>query len=233
MVFELLAFLVAIVIYRAMRATRGDHLTAAQRWSLFAALAVGAVIGSRVLNWLDSPVVGLTRAADVLALIGGQTVVGAILGGWIAVEVQKRRIGIATSTGDLLAVPAAAGMAVGRIGCFLTGLSDGTHGLPTALPWGIDLGDGISRHPTALYESLFLAVLALILWRLHGRLAHGLTFVCFVVAYLSFRLAVDMLKPGVPFALGLTAIQWACVGGLTYYAARYIRASSPLLWRAS
>ena len=30
---------------------------------------------------------------------------------------------------------------VGRIGCFLSGLPDGTYGLPSSLPWAIDLGD--------------------------------------------------------------------------------------------
>ena len=233
MVFELLAFAVGIVVYQSMREKQGDHLTVAQRWSLFAALAVGAVIGSRILNWLDAPTFSFTRTSDFVALIGGQTVVGGLLGAWIAVEIQKRRIGIVTSTGDLLAVPAAAGMAVGRIGCFLTGLSDGTHGLATTMPWGIDLGDGIARHPTALYESLFLAVLALVLWRVQRRLAHGVTFVAFVVAYLSFRLCVDMLKPGVPLAFGLTAIQWACVAGLAYYAVRYLRTSLLMPRRAS
>ena len=39
-----------------------------------------------------------------------------------------------------------------------------------------------------------------------------------MAAYLGFRIAVDSLKPGVSLALGLTAIQWACAGGLAYYA---------------
>ena len=43
MVFELLAFAVGIVVYQSIREKQGDHLTVAQRWSLFAALAVGAV----------------------------------------------------------------------------------------------------------------------------------------------------------------------------------------------
>lgn len=224
--FDLLAVLTGIVLYRAARSTRGDHISVGQRWSLFAAIAVGAVIGSRVLNGLDASMAIVSGLPDLMTLIGGQTVVGGLLGAWIAVEIQKRRLGIHTSTGDLVAVPAAAGMAVGRIGCFLTGLSDGTHGVATTLPWGIDLGDGIARHPTALYESLFLAVLAVSLWRLQSRLSRGLTFVSFVVAYLTFRLCVDTLKPGAPLALGLTAIQWACVSGLSYYAWRYTRATT-------
>lgn len=222
--FELLAILTGVALYQSARATRGDHISTAHRWSLFAAIAVGGVVGSRLLNWLEDPSASVRQWSDVVALIGGQTIVGGLLGAWIAVEIQKRRLGITSSTGDLLAVPAAGAMAVGRIGCFLTGLSDGTYGVATSLPWGIDFGDGVLRHPTALYESAFLVILAVVLWRLQPRLPRGATFIVFAASYLVFRLGVDAIKPGVTIALGLTAIQWACVAGLSYYAWRYARA---------
>jgi prolipoprotein diacylglyceryltransferase len=225
--FEILAFLTGIALYQSARASRGDHISGAHRWSLFAAIAVGGVIGSRVLNWLEDPAATARRLGDIVSLIGGQTMVGGLLGAWIAVELQKRRLGVTTSTGDLVAVPAAGAMAVGRIGCFLTGLADGTYGVATSMPWGIDLGDGVLRHPTAIYESLFLVGLAAILWRAHAQLPRGRTFVIFAVSYLLFRLAVDAIKPGVALALGLTAIQWACVAGLSYYAWRCVRALQP------
>ena len=40
------------------------------------------------------------------------------------------------STGDLFVVPLCVGTAIGRIGCFLSGLEDRTYGTPTSLPWG-------------------------------------------------------------------------------------------------
>ncbi len=215
--FELLAYLVAAVVYQSLRARSGDHLDSGQRWSLTAAAALGAVVGSRALFWLEDPAGTLRQLGDVVRLLGGQTVVGGVLGAWVAVEIQKRRIGITSRTGDLFAVPAAAGIAVGRIGCLLSGLPDGTYGLATSLPWGLDLGDGVLRHPTALYESIVLAMLAVVLWRLQPRLRRGDTFRLFIVCYLAFRLGVDALKPGVVIALGLTSIQWACVAGLAYY----------------
>jgi prolipoprotein diacylglyceryltransferase len=218
--FELLAYLLAIAVYQSARARYGDHISTGHRWSLLAAASIGAVIGSRVLNWLEDPAATARRSTDVVALIGGQTAVGGLLGAWIAVEFQKRRLSITTPTGDLLAVPAAAGLAVGRIGCFLSGLGDGTYGTSTSLPWGIDLGDGIPRHPTALYESLFLVLLAVVLWRIQPALPRGGTFKAFVCSYLTFRLLVDALKPGVSLGFGITAIQWACIAGLSYYAAQ-------------
>lgn len=229
--FELLAYAVGIGTYWALRSRMGDRIATADRWSLFAAVAVGAVLGSRLLNLFDqlsviSEVWGEVGGGggDVLRLLGGQTVVGGLLGAWLAVEIQKRRLGITAPTGDLLAVPAALSIAVGRIGCFLSGLPDGTYGIATSMPWGVNLGDGVARHPTALYETVFLVLLAFVLMAAFERLAAGLTFVLFVSSYLLFRLVVDSIKPGDPLALGLTAIQWACVGGLAYYGVRFARA---------
>jgi phosphatidylglycerol---prolipoprotein diacylglyceryl transferase len=97
--------------------------------------------------------------------MGGKTIVGALIFGLIAVELMKRYIGVRQSTGDLYAIPLALGIAIGRIGCFLTGLSDNTYGTPTTLPWAINFGDGIPRHPTQLYEIIFLLALIPILYR--------------------------------------------------------------------
>jgi len=82
-------------------------------------------------------------------------VVGAIVGGTVAVEIVKRRMGITRRTGDLFAVPLAVGIAIGRIGCFLAGPLDDTSGIQTSLPWAID-----SRHPVQLYEIVAMTVLA-------------------------------------------------------------------------
>ena len=105
----------------------------------------------------------------------------------------------------------------GRIGCFLTGLDDHTHGLPTSLPWGVDFGDGIPRHPTQLYEIGFLLLLALAL-RFGPRRTwpEGRRFQLFLGVYLAFRLGVDALKPTQPLAAGLGAIQWAALLGLIW-----------------
>jgi phosphatidylglycerol:prolipoprotein diacylglycerol transferase len=134
------------------------------------------------------------------------------------VELVKRASGIRTPTGDLFAVPLAVGIAIGRIGCFLSGLDDHTYGTATSWPTGVDLGDGIRRHPTALYESVFLTLLAIALVALRSRHPQrGVEFRTFMIAYLAFRLVLDFIKPEPTFALGLSTIQWACAGVLAYY----------------
>ena len=212
--FELLAYAVAGVAYWRRRRTIGDHVSTEARWALAAAAVVGAVFGSRMLFWLEDPQRTLSELANLRYLAGGQTIVGGLIGGWLGVEWQKHRMGITTPTGDLFAIPIALGAAVGRIGCFLSGLPDGTYGLPSSAPWAIDLGDGIPRHPTALYESAFMFALACALARVAPKAARGETFLTLIGAYLAFRLIVDAWKPGLTLVAGLTAIQWACMIGL-------------------
>jgi prolipoprotein diacylglyceryltransferase len=134
-----------------------------------AAAVAGAALGSKVLYWLEDPRATLQNLHNPVYLIGGKTIVGALIGGLITVEAMKRYIGLRISTGDLYSIPLAVGIAVGRIGCFLTGLGDNTYGTPTTLPWGVNFGDGIARHPTQLYEIVFLIILTPVLYKVLKR----------------------------------------------------------------
>jgi phosphatidylglycerol:prolipoprotein diacylglycerol transferase len=224
--FETIAYLVGFRLYLWQRRRRGDVIADGSRWSIVAAAIAGAAIGSKLLYWFEDPALTLQHANDLMFLMAGKTVVGGLVGGLIAVEVTKKFIGLKESTGDLFAVPLALGIAIGRIGCFLGGLGDRTYGLPTSLPWGVDFGDGIARHPTQLYEAAFLVWLAWYLSRASmpqpgrpgdaGAHINGDLFKLFMVSYLGLRLAIDFIKPGLAF-LGLTSIQWVCLLTLVHY----------------
>lgn len=217
-VFESLAYFVGYRLYAWRRKATGDHLDAGNRlWIVTAAIA-GAAIGSKVLYWFDDPSLTIRNWRDPFYLMGGKTIVGGLIGGLIAVEWTKRRLKIERRTGDLFAIPLCAGIAIGRIGCFLSGLGDETYGIPTSLPWGVDFGDHVGRHPTQLYEVMWLAVLATLIYFASLRpFREGDLFKLFMVGYFGFRLLVDFTKPGTAL-FGLTAIQWACVAMLLYYA---------------
>ena len=217
--FEALGYTGGYAIYKRARAHAGDFLTEDHRWLLLAATALGALAGARLLGVLEqAPRLGF-HFAQLFQSGGGKTIVGGLLGGWLAVEMAKLALHIHSRTGDLYAIPLALGIAIGRIGCFLAGLADDTYGTPTTLPWAVDFGDGIPRHPTQLYELVFLLLLAAILY-LRGRTAHpqGQLFRLFMGSYLSWRFVIDFIKPQ-PLIDGLNPIQWACLAGLLAVAA--------------
>ncbi len=215
--FESLAY--AIAFRLVLLNSRKDTIAPTQRSSVVVGGMVGALIGAKMLVLLQHiDLLVQNWQQFLLLLVQGKTVVGALLGGLIGVELTKKLIGVKRSTGDVFVYPLIVGTAVGRIGCFLTGLSDRTYGIATTLPWGVDFGDGISRHPTQLYEILFLLGLMIFLKiRTHYHRQEGDLFKFYMIAYLSFRLLIDFIKPDFHPIPGISAIQIACVLGLLYY----------------
>jgi len=238
-VMETLAYAAGFAVYRSMRARQGDIVAEPQRWTVLAAAAVGALVGSRVLGLAEQwpTVMDAWQAGRMLELLlsrGGKTIVGGLLGGWLGVEIAKKLSGITRRTGDLFALPLCVGIAVGRIGCLLAGLADDTYGKPTGLPWAVNLGDGIGRHPVQVYEILFLALLGFVLSKApvanpvsghdfsrdetaqkkpRALAPEGARFRIFLGSYLAWRVAIDFLKPQ-PMIHGLNLIQWSCLAGI-------------------
>ncbi|MEO7935343.1 MAG: prolipoprotein diacylglyceryl transferase family protein [Dokdonella sp.] len=230
--FEMAAYTVGTQIYLRQRrrlslpalADAGNSL-----WVVVGA-AMGAAIGSKLSFWLDDPLAAFANFPDWRHLIEGKSIVGGLLGGLIGVEAVKAVMGIKTSTGDAFVWPLAIGMCIGRIGCFLAGIGDHTYGTASNLPWAVDFGDGIPRHPTQLYEIVFLLCWTAFIWRRRGGLSRsGDVFRLYHCGYLLFRLLVEFIKP-VPYAYaGLTGIQWLAIAGLAYDARHLPRLGRELL----
>jgi phosphatidylglycerol:prolipoprotein diacylglycerol transferase len=215
-IFELLAYYVALRLYLRQR-RHGDILDDATRLPVLVAAIVGGALGSKLLALFEDPLATWRNLSDPAILMAGKTIVGGLLGGVLAVEALKRRLHIKHRTGDLFAIPLVVGIAIGRIGCFFAGLTDGTYGTATALPWGVDFGDGVRRHPVQLYEIVAMVALYLaIRWFAGGPHRVGDIFRLFLTGYLAWRFEVDFLKPEPRWA-GLTAIQWTCLAALAYY----------------
>lgn len=119
------------------------------RFAYLAALIFGAGVGAVLFGTLNLWLSGQAGVA--------RSIEGAVAGAIVAVELYKRAMGLTMRTGARFALPFCVGVAVGRIGCFLAGLDDFTHGTPSTLPWAHDFGDGVPRHPVQLYESLAMA----------------------------------------------------------------------------
>ncbi|MDB5132961.1 MAG: prolipoprotein diacylglyceryl transferase [Mucilaginibacter sp.] len=214
---ETLAYFLGYRYYIYLRKHTTDPINAENRLIIFIGAAFGALIGSHLVGVLEKP--ALLSHFDLIYLMGNKTIVGGMLGGLIGVEVTKKRIAVKVSSGDLMVYPLILAMIVGRIGCFLAGLDDGTYGNASSLPWAIDFGDGIRRHPTNLYEIAFWIVLWVMLKSIesHRRFSDGSKFKIFLSSYLVFRLVIEFIKPDYFFSFGLSVIQLVCIVGILYY----------------
>jgi phosphatidylglycerol:prolipoprotein diacylglycerol transferase len=216
--FEYGAIALGVALYRRERLRSGlGGITQAGGFAVVAGLLVGAAVGNKLVFLIERPDVWQRLLAGEFAM-PGQSIVGGLLGGLIGVEVAKALTRQTRSTGDAMVWPIAIGLAFGRIGCFVAGLHDDTYGVATTLPWGVNFGDGVARHPTQLYDAIIVLGLAA---ALHGRLTRvpGLQFKLFLSGYLLWRIGIDGLKP-IPhaYAFGWSGIQWVCAASLAVYA---------------
>lgn len=218
LILEYAAFFIAYRYYVYLRKQSPDPINASNRLSIILGAAIGAFVGSRVAAFLENPVLD-ADSLDFLYFFNLKTIMGGLFGGLLAVELTKWKIKEQHSSGDLFTLPIIAGIFIGRIGCFLAGTDEFTYGKTTTLITGMDLGDGLIRHPLALYELVFLAILFLILRRLfyQRQLPSGALFRIFMLAYFGFRFFIEFIKPNLFFVLGLSSIQWLCILCLVYY----------------
>lgn len=183
----------------------------------FAALVAGAIPGA----WLAGSLNSLQDAAPALS----HSVVGALVGAIVGVEIYKALRGVKGSTGGVFVGPFAVGVVIGRWGCLFAGLRDGTHGAPTTLPWAVDLGDGVGRHPVQVYESLVMAAfLAIYLHGLARRRGWAMRrgFYALCIWYGATRFGWEFLKP-YPELIGPLNLFHILCGGLVVYGSIYWR----------
>lgn len=218
-VMETAGFFLGFRYFLYLRKRQRDQIETTNRaWIILGAI-FGAVLGSRLVGGLENPK-DMMQAENILQyFFVNKTVVGGFLGGLMGVELIKKLIGEKQSSGDLFTYPMILALIIGRTGCFSMGVYEETYGIATRLSWGMDLGDGIRRHPVALYEIIFLVVLWIGLYMLEKKrkLISGGRFQLFMIAYLLFRLMLDFIKPHYFSTPPLSTIQITCLLGLLYY----------------
>jgi phosphatidylglycerol:prolipoprotein diacylglycerol transferase len=163
-----LGFQLYLFLRRREKRLGRESLSTEDSLRLVLGAAIGAFVGSKVLGIIENVPLLLSSRLPVASWLAPKTIVGGLLGGWAGIEIAKKILGVRRRMGDLVLFPIMLGMAVGRIGCFLTGLDDGTCGTPSRLPWAVNFGDGIPRHPTQLYDIVFLGLLGIALWFSRG-----------------------------------------------------------------
>jgi phosphatidylglycerol---prolipoprotein diacylglyceryl transferase len=202
--FMLLAIAGLVMARRVQPDPQVEPMPRRQRLLLAWAAFIGAGIGAKL------PFVIAAGPRDWLTLHAwlsdGKTVLAGMAGGYLAVEIAKKILGVHAKTGDAIAFPLAVCIAIGRWGCFLNGCCFGTE---THVPWAVDFGDGMHRHPTQIYESLFHLAMAIALWHLLGRcLLRWQRLKLYLIAYCIFRFATEFIRPEPRVMGGLTGYQW-------------------------
>jgi prolipoprotein diacylglyceryltransferase len=217
LILEYLAFFLAFRYYAYLQKQSTDNISKTNKLSIILGAILGAFIGSRFWALLENPIIP-TNITFLITMLNSKTIMGGLFGGLLGVEIAKKIIGEKQSSGDLFLFPIIVGIFIGRIGCFLSGINEFTYGKETTFMMGMNLGDGIKRHPIALYELFFLVVLFLFFQKLKSKnLKAGLLFQYFMILYFAFRFCIEFLKPNIFFIGGLSSIQILCLICLLYY----------------
>jgi len=210
--FDLLSYVASAWVFRVYFYQKALLPKGELRWYYYTVVIVGFVIGA----------IGLSVLNAVISLdswIVGKSILGALFGAVIGIEIFKYLKGIKGSTGAYFVPSLVIGIAIGRIGCFLTGLSDYTYGIETTLPWGVDFGDGVTRHPVQLYESTMMMlffIYSLWVYRQDRVWFEKKIFYIFVLYYASERFVWEFLKPYETVIFGLNLFQLVCLALMVY-----------------
>ena len=133
-------------------------------------------------------------------MFGGSGLVwyGGAIGGAIGVLIWAHFRGMVNlGLLDLCSAPLALGYAIGRIGCQVSG--DGDYGIPWNGPWAMAYPDGtvptkVKVHPTPIYETLAMCLLAWALWVLRDRYRPGVIFGLYLVGAGLERFLVEFIR---------------------------------------
>ncbi|GGX20474.1 prolipoprotein diacylglyceryl transferase family protein [Aquimarina muelleri] len=218
LILEYAAFFIGFRYYIYLKKNKQDSISSANRLSIIIGAIFGAFFGSRIIGFLENPVFSFTPEY-IIQLLNVKTIMGGLFGGLLGVELAKKVIKEKKSSGDLFTFPIILGILIGRIGCFLAGITEFTYGKQTLSILGMDLGDGILRYPIALFEVVFLIILWGVLKRVQSgsKLESGTLFKYFMIFYFLFRFCIEFLKPNTFLILGLSSIQYLCILCLVYY----------------
>lgn len=186
---------------------------------------LGGIGGSKLYFAIDVslregiPFTQLLFAREGITFYGG--LIGAILACLVAARVHHIPMGMLF---NCLALAAAIGQALGRVGCFLVG---DDYGRPTDGPFGIAFPEGapptLERvHPTQLYEAAWLFALTAFLWARRDR-SPRLWAEYFMLAAVG-RFAVESLRVNPRVWMGLSEAQIIALGFFVIGATSWVHA---------
>ncbi len=202
------AILLSITLFKSPTKTYPKNLS----FAYYITLIFGFIVGALSIGSLNS-----YYSLGKFTL--SKSIIGALFGGLIAVELFKYHYKLKASTGAYFVPSLVIGIIIGRIGCFMGGLDDYTYGIKTNFFLGYDFGDGIKRHPVQLYESFLMALFFLYTIKIYytnHTFFEKKIFYIFIIYYASQRFMLEYLKPYKDLILGLNIFHFVAILMILY-----------------
>ena len=226
--FILAGIVIALILTESRLRTRGADAGIALDISLWA-IPFG-ILGGRFFHVLTHPDDYFFPGADLLAIFriweGGLAIYGALILGSVGAFIGARAAGIKfTSYLDAVAPGVLLAQAIGRWGNYF---NNELYGIPTDLPWGLQipssnpaypagLPDGVLFHPTFLYESIWSLTGVALLLAADRRfnLRWGKMLGLYLVYYSVGRVWIEAIRidPS-EIVLGLRINIWSAIVGI-------------------
>lgn len=207
LLFTALAYVVGLVIFAWESRRRGFDRGAMFR--IVAAAIFGGAIGARLSQFIyQGWPMSVPAAAIADPATGGRAILGGVIGGWIAVEITKRVMGLRRRTGDAFALALAGGESIGRVGCFF---NECCWGVTCSAPWAVYQHDAW-RHPAQLYSAVVAACIFATLLLLRSRFqAVGALFRLYLLLFGGTRFLLEFVRYRDSLHFGLSVMQWFCL----------------------
>jgi len=176
-------------------------------------IMMGGVLGAKLYYATDFSLRTDMEFFSLLFSRAGMVFYGGLIGGALAGYAGCRFYKIPPEPfANACAISLAIGQAIGRIGCLLVG---DDYGRPTDLPWGIAFPNGLPPvhvpvHPTQIYESAWLFLVAAVLWRRRKK-SSSLMGEYLILNGIG-RTIVEHWRLNARVALDLSEAQWIGVG---------------------
>lgn len=203
-----------LLVYYFLKKNKSKlNISDAQAESLLLRIVLGVIIGARlflVLVW--EPSYYISNPLKIFALWeGGMSLHGGIIGAFIAGYTYCRKKSISPAKlADVLVLPGMIGLMFGRIANFINAEIIGTI---TTVPWCIDFGDSLCRHPVQIYAAIgrfFLVLFIIYLIKTRKHLKEGKLFWLTMLIMGIGRFVIDFLRQD-PRLFGLSLGQYLSI----------------------
>jgi phosphatidylglycerol:prolipoprotein diacylglycerol transferase len=218
-------FALNFVAWGAVAARRLKELGKPEEWAYEMVLVavVGGLVGAKLYYVIQH---GAEFSLSGIVSGSGLVWYGGLIGGVALMLIWAERRGFRNlHLCDIAGICIPLGYAIGRIGCQVSG--DGDYGTASGLPWSMPYPDGTvptttDVHPTPIYETFAMGIVALGLWHLRDRVRPGIIFAIYLIVAGLERFLIEFIRRNTDSFAGLTAAQlWSVamvVAGLAWIA---------------